>query len=153
MSSIESRAPLVFSGSLTTWTTTSWPGLSRSVIFLPPSLPRPRRGLSTPGQHDLVDVQEAVLVEADVDERRLEAGQDVVDPALVDVADDRAAAAALEVELGDAVARRRGPPCGAPRAPARRLGGRRRRRLQQRDAGLPAVDADEHLLFHGESFF
>ena len=55
-------------------------------------------------QHDLVDVQEAVLVEADVDEGRLEAGQDVVDLALVDVADDRAAAAALEVDLGDAVA-------------------------------------------------
>ena len=54
-------------------------------------------------QHDLVDVQEAVLVEADVDERGLQAGQDVVDLALVDVADDGAVAAALEVELGDAV--------------------------------------------------
>jgi hypothetical protein len=52
-------------------------------------------------QHDLVDVQEAVLVEADVDERRLEAGQDVVDAPLVDVADDGTAAAALEVDLGD----------------------------------------------------
>ena len=49
-------------------------------------------------------MEEAVLVEADVDERRLEAGQDVVDLALVDVAHDRAAAAALEVDLGDAVA-------------------------------------------------
>ena len=47
-------------------------------------------------------MQEAVLVEADVDERRLEPGQDVVDLALVDVADDGAVAAALEVELGDA---------------------------------------------------
>ena len=56
-------------------------------------------------QHDLVDVQEAVLVEADVDERGLEAGQDVVDLALVDVADDRARAAPLEVDLGGAVAR------------------------------------------------
>ena len=55
-------------------------------------------------QHDLVDVQEAVLVEADVDERRLEPGQDVVDLPLVDVADDGAPAAALEVDLGDAVA-------------------------------------------------
>ena len=60
------------------------------------------------GQHDLVDVQEAVLVEADVDERRLEAGQDVVDLALVDVADDRPLAAALEVQLGD-----RGSPCAS----------------------------------------
>ncbi len=62
--------------------------------------------LLDPRQHDLVDVQEAVLVEADVDEGRLEPGQDVVDLALVDVADDRARAAALEVDLGDAVARR-----------------------------------------------
>jgi hypothetical protein len=50
-------------------------------------------------------VQEPVLLEADVDERGLEPGQDVVDLALVDVADDRSAAAALEVDLGDAVAR------------------------------------------------
>ena len=57
-------------------------------------------------QHDLVDVQEAVLLEADVDERRLEPGEHVVDAALVDVADDRAGAAALEVELGDVVAGR-----------------------------------------------
>jgi hypothetical protein len=52
-------------------------------------------------------VQEAVLVLPEVDERRLEAGQDVVDLALVDVADDRAAAAALEVDLGDATYGRR----------------------------------------------
>ena len=73
-------------------------------------------------QHDLVDVQEAVLLEADVDERRLQAGQDVVDLALVDVADDRAPAAALDVELGDAIAGLRAsaaacasarPPCAA----------------------------------------
>src|SRR3954454_20676200 len=50
VSSIDRRAPFVFSGSLTTCTTTSWPGLSRSEIFLPPSLPRPRRGVSTPGR-------------------------------------------------------------------------------------------------------
>ena len=50
-------------------------------------------------QHDLIDVQEAVLLEADVDEGRLEAGQDVVDLALVDVADDRAPSAALYVQL------------------------------------------------------
>ena len=67
-------------------------------------LPRPRLACSTPGQHDLVDVQEAVLVEADVDEGGLQPGEDVVDAALVDVADDRAPAAALEVDLGYAVA-------------------------------------------------
>ena len=63
-------------------------------------------GLLDAGQHDLVDVQEPVLVEPDVDEGGLEAGQDVVDAALVDVADDRAPAAALEVDLGYAVAGR-----------------------------------------------
>src|SRR5207244_2169963 len=53
-------------------------------------------------QHDLVHVQEAVLLQADVNERGLEAGEDVVHPALVDVADDRTSAAALEIQLGDA---------------------------------------------------
>jgi hypothetical protein len=47
-------------------------------------------------------VEEAVLVEAYVHEGGLEAGQDVVDLALVDVPDDRAVAAALYVELRDA---------------------------------------------------
>ena len=50
----------------------------------------------------VVRVQEAVLVEADVNEGGLEAGQDVVDLALVDVSDDRAVALALYVELGNA---------------------------------------------------
>jgi len=49
-------------------------------------------------------VQEAVLLQPDVDERGFEAGEDVVDLALVDVADDRATAASLDVELSDAVA-------------------------------------------------
>jgi hypothetical protein len=52
-------------------------------------------------EDDVIRVQEAVLVEADVHEGGLEAGQDVVDLALVDVADDRAVALALYVELGD----------------------------------------------------
>ena len=59
------------------------------------------RRLLAAGQDDLVDVQEAVALEADVDEGGLHSGQDVVDLALVDVADDRAPAAALYVELGD----------------------------------------------------
>jgi hypothetical protein len=44
-------------------------------------------------------VEEAVALEADVDEGGLHSGQDVVDLALVDVADDRSPAAALHVEL------------------------------------------------------
>ena len=55
------------------------------------------------GHDDLVDVEEAVLLEADLDERRLHSGQDVVDGAEVDVAGDRAALGPLEVDLGDAV--------------------------------------------------
>ena len=52
-------------------------------------------------QDDLVHVQEAVSLEADVDERGLHAGQDVVDDPLVDVADDRPRSAALDVELAN----------------------------------------------------
>ena len=56
------------------------------------------------GADDLVDVEEAVLLEPDLDERRLHPRQDVVDDALVDVARDRAPSRALEVDLGhDAV--------------------------------------------------
>ncbi len=54
------------------------------------------------GADDLVDVEEAVLLEADLDERGLHAREDVVDGALVDVARDRAAFRALEVDLGGA---------------------------------------------------
>ena len=53
------------------------------------------------GADDLVDVEEAVLLEADLDERGLHARQDVVDDAEVDVAGDRAALGPLEVDLGD----------------------------------------------------
>ena len=61
---------------------------------------------STPGrldarQHDLVDVQEPVLLETEVHEGGLEAGEDVVHAALVDVSDDRACAATLDVQLCD----------------------------------------------------
>ena len=55
------------------------------------------------GHDDLVDVEEAVLLEADLDERGLHPGQHVVDGAEVDVAGDRAALGPLEVDLGDAV--------------------------------------------------
>ena len=101
---------------------------------------------------DLVDVQEAVLVEADVDERRLEAGQHVVDLALVDVADDRARAAPLEVQLGDPVAGRRVLPSPRRRGLLLFRGARCPGRLQQRDAGLTAIDADQQLLLHERRF-
>ena len=48
-------------------------------------------------EHDLIDVQEPVLLKANVDKRGLQAGQNVVDLALVDVADDRAPSAALDI--------------------------------------------------------
>ena len=54
------------------------------------------------GDDDLVHVEEAVLAQADVDERRLHAGQHVVDGALVDVPGNRAAAGPLQVDLADA---------------------------------------------------
>ena len=53
------------------------------------------------GGDDLVDVEEAVALEPDVDEGRLHPGQHVVDDSLVDVADDRARSATLDVELAD----------------------------------------------------
>ena len=73
------------------------------------------------GRDDLVDVEEAVLLEADLDERGLHAREDVVDGALVDVAGDRASLRALEVDLGGAVV------------------------LQDCDALLADVDRDEEL--------
>ena len=114
-----SRAPFVPIGSLTAWTSTSWPREIRSWMRRPVAL-----ALEL-GDDDLVDVQEAVLLEADVDERRLHPGQDVVDDALVDVAGDRAASRPLEVDLDDLPV------------------------LEHRDALLADVDRDEHLLAHG----
>src|SRR5262249_38995851 len=73
------------------------------------------------GADDLVDVEEAVLLEADLDERRLHPRQHVVDGAEVDVAGDRAALGTLEVDLGDDVV------------------------LEDGDALLAGVDRDEEL--------
>ena len=98
----------------------------------------------------VVRVQEAVLVEADVDERRLEAGQDVVDLALVDVPDDRAVALALDVELGNA------PVVGLLvllTAATSSLGGAplgAALRFQDRDSGFASVHRDEQLLSQEE---
>src|SRR6185437_13377219 len=59
---------------------------------------------------DLVDVEEAVLLEADLDEGRLHPRQDVVDLPEIDVAGDRAAFGPLEVDLGDPVVLQHGDP-------------------------------------------
>ena len=80
----------------------------------PPGRAPPRRGWDEVGDRrltgaralelradDLVDEEEAVLLQADLDERRLHAGQHVVDDALVDVPGDRAPPGPLEVDLGD----------------------------------------------------
>src|SRR5258708_16110635 len=53
------------------------------------------------GADDLVDVEEAVLLEADLDECGLHPRQHVVDGAEVDVAGDRALFRPLEVDLGN----------------------------------------------------
>ena len=55
------------------------------------------------GPDDLVDVEESVLLEADLDERCLHPRKDVVDDPEVDVPGDRPALGALEVHLGDTV--------------------------------------------------
>jgi hypothetical protein len=75
-------------------------------------------------------VEEAVALEADVDEGGLHAGQDVVDLALVDVADDRTSAAALDVELRHVA------------FAAFRL------RLEHGHAGLAAIGGHQNCLFH-----
>ena len=67
----------------------------------------------------LVDVEEAVLLEAEVDERGVDAVHDVLDLALVDVAQVRLAVGPLDVDLGEAAV------------------------LDQRDAQLFAVVGDE----------
>src|SRR5437868_1494373 len=77
------------------------------------------------GADDLVHIEEAVLLEADLDERGLHAGQHVVDGAEVDVARDRALVRPLEIDLGDAVV------------------------LEDRDALLADVDGDEELALGG----
>ena len=67
-----------------------------------PSLAAPTPGaLLSPLQDDLVHVEEPVALQADVHERGLHAGEDVVHHSLVDVADDRPLVSPLDVELCD----------------------------------------------------
>src|SRR5262249_61012424 len=86
-------------------------------------------------------------LQSNADERCLEPGQNVVRAPLVDVADDRAGAAALEVQLGDVVAGRGvGGLAPATRGPSGLTWSDGASRFQQRDAGLAPVDADQYLL-------
>ena len=90
----------------------------------------------------VIRVEEAILVEADVHERGLEAGQDVVDLALVDVSDDRAVALALDVELGNS------PVVSLLLLPL--TSGGAALRFQDRDSGFASVHRDEQLLSQEE---
>ena len=94
-SSIVTRGPFVPIESLTTWTSTSWPGFRTSSIL------RRRRVRDdvVPGNDHVVHVQEAVSRQSEVDERRLHPAQHVVDLRLVDVAHQRPLAAALDQRL------------------------------------------------------
>jgi hypothetical protein len=100
------------------------------------------------GDRDVVGVQEAVLLQADVDEGRLEPGKHVVDPALVDIADDRARAAPLYVQLGDVPVglALRAAAAATPSASTASVSGRASLRLEDGDSGFATVDRDEHLL-------
>ena len=96
-----------------------------------PPPPRPRRPDSRRSNSSSVsttsaDVEEAVALEADVDEGGLHAGQDLRHPSLVDVADDAALALALDEDLGDQVV------------------------LEDGHLRLVAVRGDDHLLGHHE---
>ncbi len=71
---------------------------------------------------DVGDVEEAVALEAEVDEGGLHAGQDFRDPALVDVADDAAVPFAFDEDFGDEIV------------------------FEDGHHGLVAVGGDDHLL-------
>ncbi len=113
--SVVSRAPLVFIGSLTACTSSVWPRWIRSWILRAPRRP------SRLGADDLIDVEEAVFLQADLDEGGLHARQHVVDGAEIDVARDRALLGPLEIDLRDPAV------------------------LEDRDALLTGVDRDQQL--------
>ena len=127
------RAPLVPIGSLATWTMISWPSWSSVSIRRHLARPAPEPAppvLVLAVEKTLVievvaDVQERGLLEADVDEAGLHAGQDPGDPALRDHARHIAIAFAFDVELGEASA------------------------LQQRDPSLASAGIDDDLVRGG----
>ncbi len=110
----------------------------------------PAAGHLDAGDDHVVGVQEAVLLQADVHERGLEAGKDVVDLALVDVADDRARSAPLDVQLAYApvgsLPLSCRPCCRAVLAVVAGLSGGRALRLEDGDTGFATVGRDEYLL-------
>ena len=96
----------------------------------PPGRPhrRPLRPFRiSAGVDDLRDVEERVALEADVNKRRLHAGEDLRYPALVDVANHPALILALDEDLDDLVV------------------------LENGHARVVAVRGDDHLLVHGRS--
>src|ERR687896_2476909 len=109
-------------------------------LALAPAPAAPAAGHPDARGHHVVRVQEAVLLQPDIDERRLEPGQDVVDLALVDVSDDGPRSAALDVELRDAPV----VACFLAASPVR--SGGRTLRFQDRDSGFATVHRDEQLL-------
>ena len=99
---VDSRAPLVPIGSLMTCTVSVWP----SKMMPLDRRRRHRAGRVVAARRaavdvDVGDVQERGALEADLDERRLHAGQDASDLAGVDVADPAALERALDVQLLD----------------------------------------------------
>jgi hypothetical protein len=112
---------------------------------LPPGAPRTAAtGHLDAREDEVVGVQEAIPVDADVHEGGLEAGEDVVDLSLVHVADDRARATPLDIELGDA-------PVGLSGSSAAASAGGAALRLEDCDSGFATVDRDEQLLLQVEA--
>ena len=94
----------------------------RAVVFVAPLEPLEfRRG------DDLRDVEKRVALEADVNEGGLHAGEDLRDPALVDIANDTALILALDEDLDDLIV------------------------LEDRDTRVVTAGGDDHLLVHGRS--
>ena len=79
------------------------------------------------GGDDVGDVEEAVALETEVNERRLHAGQHLRHPALVEIADDAALTLALDEHLGDQIV------------------------LEDRDPRFVGARGDDHLLGHARS--
>ena len=96
---VDRRAPLVPIGSLTTCTVSVWPSktmlLDRRRRHAARRVVAARRAVAV----HVGDVQERGALQADVDERRLHAGQHARHLADVDVADQAALQRALEVQL------------------------------------------------------
>ena len=79
------------------------------------------------GRYDVGDVEEAVALETEVNERRLHAGQHFRHPALVEIADDAALMLAFDEDLGNLIV------------------------LEDRDPCFVGARGDDHLLGHARS--